>query len=240
MKLIICENYDEVMEQAAQITIDIIKNKPDCILGLPTGSTPIGLYNNLVKEYEAGKLDFSQVKSFNLDEYYPIDPANDQSYRYFMNKHLFNRINIDINNTRVPNGNCEDPNQECAEYEKAIDLAGGIDLQILGIGNNGHIGFNEPDKNLQAYTHMTKLTENTIEANSRFFETSDDVPRKALTMGMASIMKAEKILMLITGKAKHDALMTLLSDNITTDVPASLLKLHTDVTIICDKASYEE
>ena len=239
MKLIICENYDEVMKQAAVIVVDVIKTKPQCILGLPTGSTPIGLYNNLVAEYESGNLDFSQVKTFNLDEYYPISPENDQSYRYFMNKHLFTRININMNNTRVPDGSAEDAAAECQDYEKAIDMSGGIDLQILGIGNNGHIGFNEPDKNLQAYTHMTSLTDNTIEANARFFASADDVPRKALTMGMASIMKADKILMLITGKAKHDALMTLLSDNITTDVPASLLKLHKDVTIICDKASYE-
>lgn len=238
MKLIVCDSYDAVMQEAAKITIDIIKNKPDCILGLPTGSTPIGLYNNLVSEYEGDRLDFSQVKTFNLDEYYPIAPENDQSYRFFMNKHLFNRINIDINNTRVPNGNTDNPEAECEEYDKAIDAAGGIDLQILGIGNNGHIGFNEPDKNLQAFTHMTLLTDNTIEANSRFFASSEDVPRKALTMGMASIMKAEKILMLITGKAKHAALMTLLSNDITTDVPASLLKLHSDVTIICDTDSY--
>ncbi|MBE6793222.1 MAG: glucosamine-6-phosphate deaminase [Ruminococcaceae bacterium] len=238
MKFIVCKNYDEVMTEAAAIVAGVVREKPDCILGLATGSTPLGMYDRLVAEYEAGKLDFSRVSSFNLDEYYPISPDNDQSYRYFMNTNLFNRINIDKANTRVPNGSAADPEQECKDYEAAIDASAGVDIQVLGIGQNGHIAFNEPEDKLYAYTHLTGLTENTIKANSRFFENESDVPRQALTMGMASIMKARKIILLATGAAKCEAVKELLSDRITTAVPASLLKLHPDVTVICDEAAY--
>ena len=237
MKFVVCEHYDAAMETAADIVAALVREKPDCILGLATGSTPVGMYDRLVADYEAGRLDFSRVQSFNLDEYYPISPENDQSYRYFMNTHLFDRINIDKANTRVPDGSTDDPRKECADYEAAIDASAGVDIQILGIGQNGHIGFNEPEEALYAFTHLTDLTPSTITANSRFFERISDVPRQALTMGMASIMKARKILLLVTGASKHAALKTLMSGRITTAVPATLLQLHPDVTVICDRAA---
>lgn len=237
MKFVLCENYDEAMERAAAMAAELIREKPDCILGLATGSTPIGMYDRLVREYEAGRLDFSQVSSFNLDEYYPISPDNNQSYRYFMDTHLFDRVNIDKSRTHVPDGSTRDPRRECEEYEAAIDASAGVDLQVLGIGQNGHIGFNEPECDLHAFTHLTDLTPSTIAANARFFERAGDVPCQALTMGMASIMKARKILLLVTGAGKHAALQKLLGGEITTAVPATLLKLHPDVTVICDRAA---
>jgi glucosamine-6-phosphate deaminase len=238
MRVYCGKDYAQASQIAANLIAAQVIMKPDCVLGLATGSTPLGLYDRLVAEYEAGKLDFSRVSSFNLDEYYPISPDNDQSYRYFMNTNLFNRINIDKANTRVPNGSAADPEQECKDYEAAIDASAGVDIQVLGIGQNGHIAFNEPEDKLYAYTHLTGLTENTIQANSRFFENESDVPRKALTMGMASIMKARQIILLATGAAKYDAMQALLDDRITTDVPATLLKLHPNVTILCDEAAY--
>ena len=237
MKFVLCENYDEAMERAAEMAAGLIREKPDCILGLATGSTPIGMYDRLVREYEAGRLDFSRVTSFNLDEYYPITPDNDQSYRYFMNTHLFDRVNIDKSRTHVPNGNTRDPRRECEAYEAMIDASAGVDLQVLGIGQNGHIGFNEPECDLHAFTHLTDLTPSTIAANARFFERAGDVPCQALTMGMASIMKAKKILLLVTGAGKHAALQKLLGSEITTSCPATLLKLHPDVTVIYDRAA---
>ncbi len=239
MKLFITENYDEMSELGARITASVVTLKPDCVLGLATGSTPDGMYSALARKCDAGELDFSKVVTYNLDEYYPIKPDNDQSYRYFMDKHLFDLINIDKANTHVLNGTVEDPAAECAAYDEAIEAAGGIDLQVLGIGVNGHIGFNEPDSELIAATHLTGLTESTIEANSRFFESANDVPRHALTMGLAPIMKAKKILILISGKNKHEALMGLLSGKITPSNPATMLAMHSDVTVICDKAAYE-
>ena len=237
MKIIKCKDYDEVSKVSAEIVADVIKAKPDCIIGLATGSTPLGLYNGLVERYEAGELDFSKVSSFNLDEYYPISPENDQSYRYFMNKNLFDRINIDKANTHVPCGTAKDPEAAAKEYEDAIDASAGVDIQVLGIGRNGHIAFNEPEEKLYAYTHVTGLTADTIDANSRFFASKDEVPTKAMTMGMASIMKARAIIILITGANKHEALMQLLDDRITTDCPASLLKLHGNVTVVYDEAA---
>lgn len=235
MRVIICNNYEEISKKAADIVASQVILKPDCVLGLATGSTPIGLYDNLVEKNKAGEIDFSNVTTFNLDEYYPLAPDNDQSYRYFMNTHLFDRINIDKARTHVPNGLAENPEEEGKAYDEMIAAHGGIDLQVLGIGQNGHIAFNEPDENLVAGTHLTGLTENTIEANSRFFESIDDVPRKALTMGMGSIMKARKIILLANGKSKSAVIKEMLNDNITTSVPATLLKCHPDVVIICDK-----
>ncbi|MBE7053018.1 MAG: glucosamine-6-phosphate deaminase [Ruminococcaceae bacterium] len=238
MRVIICENYDEMSKEGAKIVASQITLKPDSILGLATGSTPIGLYKNLIELNKNKEIDFSCVKSFNLDEYYPISRENDQSYFYFMNDNLFNHVNIDKNNTHVPNGETKNAEEECKNYDKMIDKAGGIDLQILGIGQNGHIAFNEPDKNLITGTHVTSLTQNTIEANSRFFNDISEVPTKALTMGIGSIMKAKKIIILINGENKHAALKELLNENITTDIPATLLKVHPDVVLICDKAAY--
>ena len=238
MRIIICENYEELSKRVAEFFVSQVMLKPDSILGLATGSTPVGLYQNLIKWNKAGRIDFSEVTSFNLDEYYPIAPDNNQSYRYFMNENLFDHINIDKSRTYVPNGLAADPDSECEKYEELIDEKGGIDLQLLGIGRNGHIGFDEPDGELNAKTHITELTESTIEANSRFFDDISKVPKKALTMGMGTILKSKKILMLISGKEKHEVLSQLLSDDVTTSNPATLLKVHPDVVVICDKAAY--
>lgn len=240
MNIIICDNYEELSLKAAEIVASLVNSKPDCILGLATGSTPIGLYENLCKMNKSGEVDFEKVTSFNLDEYYPISPENDQSYRFFMNKHLFSKININIDNTFVPNGEAKDPERECREYDHKIKNSGGIDLQILGIGQNGHIGFNEPDDTLNADTHLTGLTESTIEANSRFFEKPKDVPTKALTMGIASILSAKKIILLANGKSKKEVVASLLNSDITTNIPATILKVHPDVTLICDREAYPE
>lgn len=238
MKLYVCKNYDEMSAKAADVVASVITLKPDCVLGLATGSTPVGMYKRLAEMNKEGKLDFSEVKTYNLDEYYPIKASDSQSYRYFMDKNLFDNINIDKANTHVLNGEAADTDAECAAYDKAIEAAGGIDIQVLGIGNNGHIGFNEPAEKLVSATHVQALTENTIEANSRFFNSADEVPKHALTMGMAPIMKAKRIIILISGKGKHAALREMLSGAITTQNPATVLNLHSDVTVVCDEDAY--
>ncbi len=238
MRIIVCENYDEMSAKAAEVVASQLILKPDSILGLATGSTPIGMYENLVKMNKEGKIDFSKVKSFNLDEYYPIDRTNDQSYFYFMNQHLFSKVNIDVNNTDLPNGEAKDAVAECKAYEERIAASAGVDLQVLGIGQNGHIGFNEPDENLSPVTHLVTLTDNTIEANARFFAKKEDVPTKALTMGIGTIMKSRKIILLASGKNKADAVKKLLGNAITTSCPATILKAHPDVILICDKDAY--
>ena len=238
MRIIVCENYDEMSVKAAEVVASQLILKPDSILGLATGSTPIGMYENLVKMNKEGKIDFSKVKSFNLDEYYPIDRTNDQSYFYFMNQHLFSKVNIDVNNTDLPNGEAKDAVAECKAYEERIAASAGVDLQVLGIGQNGHIGFNEPDENLSPVTHLVTLTDNTIEANARFFAKKEDVPTKALTMGIGTIMKSRKIILLASGKNKADAVKKLLGNAITTSCPATILKAHPDVILICDKDDY--
>lgn len=240
MKFIVCKDYEEMSKKAAEIMADVIKNKPNCVLGLATGSTPTGMYKELINMNKSGEISFEKVVSYNLDEYYPISPDNDQSYRYFMNDNLFNHIDIKMENTHVLNGEAQNPEEECAKYDKAIEAAGGIDIQVLGIGRNGHIAFNEPDEALIAPTHKTGLTEDTIDANARFFASADDVPKHALTMGMASIFGAKKIILLANGASKNDAVKDLLSDEIKTSNPSTLLKLHPDVTILCDKEAYGE
>ena len=238
MRVIVCKNYDEMSKEGAKLFASQMILKPNSILGLATGSTPIGLYQNLIEMNKAGEIDFSQITSFNLDEYYPLSPDNDQSYRYFMNKNLFDHVNIDKKKTFVPNGISENPEEEGEKYDTMMEEAGGVDIQLLGIGQNGHIGFNEPDENLITGTHLTNLTENTIQANSRFFRSVDEVPTKAITMGMASIMKAKKIVLLASGASKRAVVQELLNDHITTSVPATLLKVHPDVVLICDKEAY--
>lgn len=240
MRVILCDNYEMVSEEAARIVESQIVLKPDCVLGLATGSTPVGMYKILADKYKNGDLDFSKVKTFNLDEYYPISRKNNQSYYYFMNENLFDYVNVPKGNIHIPNGEVEDPEKECEEYEKLIEENGGIDLQILGIGQNGHIGFNEPDINLESKTHVTELTESTIKANSRFFSSVDEVPTKALTMGIATILKSRKIILMACGEEKSEALAELLTDDIKTDNPATMLKVHPDVVIICDKAAYSK
>ncbi len=238
MRLILCENYEEVSKAAAKIMASQLILKPASVLGLATGSTPVGMYKILAEMNRKGEIDFSEVKSYNLDEYYPLDASNDQSYRYFMNENLFSKVNINIENTHVPCGTAPDPEKECEDYEKMIRESGGIDLQVLGIGQNGHIGFNEPGASLHSKTHLTDLTENTINANSRFFESEADVPRQALTMGIGTILKAKKIILLACGANKHRVVNELLSGGINTDIPASMLKLHPDVVLICDRDAY--
>ena len=238
MRIIVCENADAVAKEAAKIFAAQVYMKPNSVLGLATGSTPVGMYKILADMNQKGEISFKDCKSFNLDEYYPLAPTHDQSYRYFMNVNFFDHIDIDKANTRVPDGLAEDPAAMGAEYDAAIDAAGGVDIQVLGIGQNGHIAFNEPDEKLVAGTHLTSLTESTINANARFFEKKEDVPTQAVTMGMASIMKAKTIILLATGKAKHQAVAELLDDKITTSNPATLLKLHPNTIILVDKDAY--
>lgn len=233
MNIIVCKNYDEMSLRSAQIVAEQIKGKPNSVLGLATGSTPEGMYADLVKMYKKGEISFKNITSVNLDEYYPIDPANDQSYRYFMNYHLFDHVDIDKANTNVPDGTAADPVAEGKRYEALIDSLGGVDLQILGIGGNGHIGFNEPDSKLVLDTHVTDLTESTITANSRFFASANDVPRQALTMGIGSIFKAKKIVLMVSGANKKAAVSALLKRDIDTNCPATMLNLHPDVTLVC-------
>ncbi|MBR5220152.1 MAG: glucosamine-6-phosphate deaminase [Clostridia bacterium] len=239
MKIIVCENYAEISARAAELIADLVKAKPDCVLGLATGSTPVGMYKELIAKNTAGEISFKDVTTYNLDEYYPIEPTHEQSYRYFMNVNLFDHIDIDKAKTFVPNGLTENPEEEGAAYDAAIEAAGGVDLQVLGIGQNGHIAFNEPDDALIAGTHITSLTDDTIEANSRFFASKEDVPTRAFTMGIGSIMKAKKIILLANGANKHAAIAQMLDDKITTQCPATILKAHPDVYLFCDKAAYE-
>lgn len=238
MRVIICDTYDEMSKEAAKIMASQVHMKPDCVLGLATGSTPVGAYKELITMYKNSEIDFKDVTTFNLDEYYPIKRSNDQSYYYFMHENLFDHINIPEERIHVLNGEVSDPEKECADYDRHIEEHGGIDLQLLGIGRNGHIAFNEPDENLVSETHVTELTEDTIDANARFFADIKDVPTKSLTMGMAPIMKARKILILINGKGKHTALAKLLSGEISTSCPATMLNMHKDVVVICDKEAY--
>lgn len=237
MKIYCGENYKEMSRKAANIISAQIITKSDCVLGLATGSTPIGTYDQLVEWYEKGDLDFSEVTSVNLDEYKGLSGENDQSYRYFMNKHLFDRVNIDKSRTFVPNGLEEDSQKACEEYNEIIHRLGGIDLQLLGLGHNGHIGFNEPGDAFEKETHCVNLTERTIEANKRFFEKESDVPRQAYTMGIKTIMQAKKVLVIVSGEDKADIVYKAFAGSITPEVPASVLQLHNDVTLVGDKAA---
>jgi len=235
MKFIEVETYAELSRLGADIIAEVIKTKSDAVLGLATGSSPVGIYESLVKKNKAGLLDFSKVISVNLDEYLGLDGNHEQSYRYFMNDNLFNHVNIDKANTYVPNGKAEDIVAECEAYDKRLQDFGGSDIQLLGIGLDGHVGFNEPDDCFTAQTHVVELDPSTIEANARFFESKDMVPRKAVTMGMAGIMQSKKILLVANGAAKRDILMKAMYGKITPEVPASLLQLHPDVTVIYSK-----
>ena len=237
MKIYMGEDYKGMSRKAANIISAQIILKPDCVLGLATGSTPIGTYDQLVNWYEKGDLDFSKVVTINLDEYKGLSGDNDQSYRYFMNKHLFNRINIYKENTYVPNGLEADSKKACQEYNDIITKCGGIDMQLLGLGHNGHIGFNEPGGAFEKETHCVNLTKSTIEANKRFFEKEEDVPRQAYTMGIKSIMQAKKILVVVSGEDKADIVKGAFTGPVTPEVPASVLQLHNDVTLVGDRAA---
>ena len=231
MNFIKVENYEQLSEMAAKIIADVVTEKPDCVLGLATGSSPVGTYKKLSEWNKEGKLDFSKVMSINLDEYEGLEGTHDQSYRYFMNDNLFNHINIDKANTYVPNGKADDIDAECKAYDERIQKFG-IDIQLLGIGLDGHIGFNEPDEFFTKETHKVVLDESTIVANARFFESIDDVPKTAITMGMGGIMSAKKVLLVANGQNKKDILEKAFFGPITPKVPASILQLHNDVTVI--------
>ncbi|NLY81255.1 MAG: glucosamine-6-phosphate deaminase [Clostridiales bacterium] len=241
MEILRNKSYEEVSKEAAKIITKVIQENPKAILGLATGSTPLGLYNELIKEFNEGILDFSEVRTFNLDEYIGLTPEHEQSYRFFMENNLFKHINLKIENCQVPSGVEVDYDKYCDEYEKMIDAAGGMDLLILGVGENGHIAFNEPNTRLGSATHIIDLTEDTIKVNSRFFRSEVEVPRQAITMGMGTIMKAKKIVLLLTGKNKSHVLNRLLNEKfITAEFPVSFLMMHRDVTVIFDEEACGE
>lgn len=240
MKIIKAKDYNEMSRKAANILAAQIILKPNSVLGLATGSSPIGTYKELIKMYENGDLDFSDIDTVNLDEYKGITRDNDQSYYYFMNDNLFDHVNIDKERTHVPNGMAVDAEKECEEYEALIKELGGIDIQLLGLGHNGHIGFNEPSDLFEKMTHVADLKESTIEANKRFFASIDDVPRQAFSMGIGTIMNAKKILVVVSGVDKAEAVKNAFTGPVTPAVPGSILQMHPDVTVICDEEAYSK
>lgn len=235
LDVIIAKDVNEMSMTAARIMADLVRKKPNCVLGLATGSTPIPMYKELIRLHKEEGLDLSRVRSFNLDEYYPIDPTHNQSYRYFMDHHLFDHINIKKENTRVPDGRTKDIAAHCASYEAQIKEAGGIDIQILGIGSNGHIGFNEPGSAIYSRTRLVVLTERTIQDNSRFFDSMDEVPRFAITMGIGTILASRHSILLANGKYKAEAVAKLAEGPVTSQCPASALQLQEKATIIVDE-----
>ena len=237
MQVIIKDTYEEISREAAEIIRDAIHLKPNLVLGLATGSTPIGTYKELIRMYEAGALDFSKVITFNLDEYVGLPTTHDQSYYYFMHENLFNHININPTNVHVPSGVVKDFSRYCQWYEEEIKRAGGVDVQVLGIGSDGHIGFNEPGSSLASRTRIVTLTEETIRDNSRFFEKESDVPRFAITMGVGTIMEARHCLLLANGAKKAEPVAALVEGPITSQVTASALQMHPRATVIVDSAA---
>ena len=237
MRIIRAKDYDDMSRKAANIIAAQMIMKPDCVLGLATGSTPIGTYAQLVDAYNKGDLDFSTITTVNLDEYKGITKDNDQSYYYFMNDNLFSKVNIDKARTFLPDGMEADSKKACEEYDKIVEKVGGQDLQLLGLGHNGHIGFNEPSDVFKSGTHCVDLTESTIKANQRFFASYDEVPKQAYTMGIKTIMSAKKILVVVSGADKAAILKEVVEGPITPAVQASILQLHDDVTIVADEAA---
>ncbi|HDK7138126.1 TPA: glucosamine-6-phosphate deaminase [Clostridium botulinum] len=235
MRIIVVDNYEEMSKKAAAMIASQVILKPDSVLGLATGDTPIGMYKEIINIYKNEKMDFSKVRTFNLDEYYGLNREDPQSYYYYMINNLFNHVNIDKNNINIPNGMADNIEIECKEYERKIDKAGGIDLQILGIGVNGHIGFNEPNISFESETHLVNLNEKTIESNSRFFSSKEEVPTKAISMGIKSIIHSKKIILLACGQNKADAIFKAIEGKITPNIPASILQLHKDVVVIVDR-----
>jgi glucosamine-6-phosphate deaminase len=234
MKKIICKTYEEMSAVAAFTVALQVQTKPSSVLGLATGSTPVGTYRRLAELYADKFVDFSKVTTFNLDEYYPLNRDNPQSYFYFMKENLFKFINIPADNINIPDGQCTDPAAECKAYDSRLAEYGGTDLQILGIGNNGHIAFIEPGEQLPQSTQVVNLAADTIEANSRFFDNADAVPKQALSMGLSGIFGSKHILLLISGKGKAAIAKKLFNGTVTTQIPASLLNLHPNVTVIMD------
>ncbi|HEX3022819.1 MAG TPA: glucosamine-6-phosphate deaminase [Lachnospiraceae bacterium] len=238
--MIFCKakDYYEMSRKAANIISAQVIMKSDCVLGLATGSSPTGTYKQLQEWYQKGDLDFSKVHTVNLDEYKGLTKENTQSYYYYMNQTFFKDINIDLSNTNIPNGMAKDDQEECLRYDNVIQNLGGIDLQLLGLGHNGHIGFNEPGEIFETGTHCVALTESTIEANSRLFENMDEVPRFAYTVGIKTIMQAKKIVVVVSGEDKAEIVRTAFFGAVTPEVPASILQLHKDVTIVGDEAAF--
>ncbi len=237
MKIYVTEDYQAMSRKAANILSAQVILKPNSVLGLATGSTPVGMYKQLVIWYEKGDLDFAAVKTVNLDEYVGLEPTHEQSYHHYMQENLFDHVNINPANTNVPDGLAADPKAECAWYNQVIRQLGGIDLQVLGMGHNGHIGFNEPGNAFELETHVVDLSERTIEANARFFASADEVPRQAMTMGIKSIMMAKKILLMVSGEDKAEAVKRAFTGPVTPQMPASILQLHPYVTLVGDKAA---
>ena len=235
MRIIRAKDYKDMSRKAANIISAQVLIKPDCVLGLATGSTPIGAYQQLIEWYQKGDLDFSEVTTVNLDEYKGLPRDNEQSYYYFMHENLFRHVNIDLNRTYLPDGMEPDSEKACGDYNRIIAQVGGIDLQLLGLGHNGHIGFNEPGSSFETETHCVDLTAQTIEANKRFFDSIDEVPKQAYTMGIKTIMQAKKVLLVVSGKDKAEAVKNSFFGPVTPQVQASILQLHSDVTVVADE-----
>lgn len=234
MKVIITENYEEMSKKAAELVIDVVKKNPNAVLGLATGSSPIGLYQGMAKDYKENGTSYKNVSTVNLDEYVGLTADHDQSYAYFMRKNLFDNLDIDQTNTNLPCGSASDLKKECDRYNALLETKK-QDVQVLGLGSNGHIGFNEPGTAFDSVTHVVDLTESTIKDNSRLFASVDEVPRQALSMGIKNIMNAKSIVMVVSGKNKAAALRGMVKGEITPDLPASILQLHPFVTVVCDK-----
>lgn len=240
MRIYKAKDYDDMSRKAANIISAQVILKPDCVLGLATGSTPIGTYKQLIDWYNKGDIDFSEVTTVNLDEYKGLDKDNDQSYYYFMHHNFFDHVNISPDSINLPNGMEPDSAKECARYDEVIRSVGGVDLQLLGLGHNGHIGFNEPAEEFKKGTHCVDLQTSTIEANARFFASMDDVPKQAYTMGIRTIMSAKKILVVVSGADKAGIVKKAFTGPVTPHVPASLLQMHPDVTVVGDAAALSE
>ena len=237
MQVYVAESYADMSRKAANILSAQVILKPDTVMGLATGSSPVGTYQQLIEWYKKGDLDFAQVRTVNLDEYAGLAPDHSQSYRRFMQENFFDHINIPLENTHVPNGLAPDLEAECRRYNQVIQSLGGIDIQLLGMGHNGHIGFNEPGQAFELETHVVDLTDNTIEANARFFASRDEVPRQAITMGIKSIMQAQRIVMVVSGADKADMVRAAFAGPVVPQVPASILQMHPNFILVGDKAA---
>lgn len=236
----IANDYREMSKKAAELLVELVNRKQNPILGLATGGTPIGMYNEIIKMNRNGIVDFSTTTTFNLDEYYPIKKTNKQSYNYFMKETLFNHINIDLKNTYIPDGEAEDSLLESETYDQMVRDTGGIDLQILGIGSNAHIAFNEPSDTFPTKTQKNRLTQNTIKDNARFFNDMEDVPKEAITMGIGTIMNAKKIMLIANGQGKAQAIKDMIIGDVRPEVPASILQFHPCVKVILDEEAAGE
>ena len=237
MRILSSRDYDQMSRRAAYVVAGQVLSKPRSVLGLATGETPLGLYRELVRFFQEGDLDFSDVVTFNLDEYLGLPRHDPHSYAWYMEEHLFRFVNVAPERRHIPDGTASDPGAECLRYERTLEAAGGVDLQILGLGRDGHIGFNEPDVKFEKGTHVVELAESTIQANARFFPSPDQVPTRALSMGIKTIMSAKRILLLASGKEKADAIAAAVRGPVTPDLPASVLQLHPDATFVVDAAA---